>query len=66
MTLELDEHARAVMAARHLRRDAGGAVVEAPEECLVRVARAVADAELRFARATDAAVWERAFLTLAG
>jgi ribonucleoside-diphosphate reductase alpha chain len=50
-----------VLRARYLRRDATGTVIETPEELVRRVARAVADAELSFGTAADAALWQATF-----
>jgi ribonucleoside-diphosphate reductase alpha chain len=60
----LSPSARRVLEARYLRRDAGRAVVETPDELFHRVARAVAQAELVLGSARDADRWQEIFRTL--
>jgi ribonucleoside-diphosphate reductase alpha chain len=56
--------ARRVLEARYLRRDAGGRVIETPDELVRRVARAVAHAELLLGTAREAEHWEERFCQL--
>lgn len=58
----LSPNAIEVLKARYLRRSSDGEVDETPAEMFARVARAVADAETRFASARQAAEWEERFL----
>jgi len=60
--LQLSENAVRVLRARYLRRDAGGRIMETPEELFRRVARGVAQAEARFGDGRAAGAWEEAFL----
>jgi ribonucleoside-diphosphate reductase alpha chain len=60
----LTPNALHVLQARYLRRDAQRAIIETPDEMFARVARAIADAELRFGGPADAARWEREFRAL--
>jgi ribonucleoside-diphosphate reductase alpha chain len=50
-----------VLEARYLRRDVAGRVIETPDELLLRVARAVAHAELLLGTAREAERWEARF-----
>jgi ribonucleoside-diphosphate reductase alpha chain len=60
----LTPNALRVLRARYLRRDDRRAIIETPDELFARVARAVADAELRFGGPRDAVRWEEDFLRL--
>lgn len=60
----LTPHARRVLEARCLRRDAERRICETPEQLFERVARAVAQAELLLGTARQATVWEAEFLDL--
>ncbi len=62
MKPELSENALRVLEARYLRRDENGRVVESPEQMMQRVARAVAEAEARFADRLAVDRWSEAFL----
>jgi ribonucleoside-diphosphate reductase alpha chain len=57
----LSANALHVLRERYLRRDENRDVIETPDEMFARVARAVADAELRFGGPREAARWEGAF-----
>lgn len=57
----LSKNALQVLASRYLRRDAQGRINESPEELFERVARSVADAELLYGNARQAAHWEEEF-----
>lgn len=57
----LTANANRVLEARYLRRDRKRHLVESPDELFERVARAVAEAELRLHNAREAARWEREF-----
>lgn len=59
--IALSPNAVRVLEARYLRRDACGAVAETPAELFARVARAVAEAELRLGTAKQAATWQERF-----
>ena len=58
---ELSPNALRVLEARYLRRDSARRVVETPEELFLRVARAVAQAELLLGTAQQADDWQEAF-----
>jgi ribonucleoside-diphosphate reductase alpha chain len=58
---ELSPNALRVLEARYLRRDSARRVVETPEELFLRVARAVAQAELLLGTAQRADDWQEAF-----
>lgn len=58
----LTRNADRVLEARYLRRDEAGEVVETPRDLLRRVARGVAEAELRLHGPDEAERWERTFL----
>ncbi|MFZ1058961.1 MAG: ribonucleotide reductase N-terminal alpha domain-containing protein, partial [Candidatus Rokuibacteriota bacterium] len=57
----LSPNALRVLEARYLRRDAARRVIETPEELFLRVARAVAQAELLLGTAHEADDWQEAF-----
>ena len=57
----LSANALRVLEARYLRRDAARRVIETPEELFLRVARAVAQAELLLGTAHEADDWQEAF-----
>jgi adenosylcobalamin-dependent ribonucleoside-diphosphate reductase len=57
-----NENALKVLRARYLRRDAGGQIVETPEELFRRVAHHIAQAEAPFGGAAAAGEWEELFL----
>ena len=57
----LSPNALRVLDARYLRRDSARRVVETPEELFLRVARAVAQAELLLGTAQQADDWQEAF-----
>lgn len=57
----LTDHALRILEARYLLRDAGGQIVETPEELFRRVARGVAQAETRFGGGPPDQDWEQAF-----
>jgi len=61
---ELSANALRVLQARYLRRDAAARVVETPEELFLRVARAVAHAELLMGTAREADAWQDVFARL--
>jgi ribonucleoside-diphosphate reductase alpha chain len=61
---ELSANALRVLKARYLRRDAAGRIVETPEELFLRVARAVAQAELLMGTAREADDWQDVFASL--
>ncbi len=61
---DLSANALRVLAARYLRRDASGRVVESPEALVERVARGVAHAELLLGTAREAARWQETFAAL--
>jgi len=61
---DLSANALRVLEARYLRRDADGRVIESPEELFLRVARAVAQAELLLGTAREAGHWEEVFHAL--
>ena len=58
---ELSPNAVRVLEARYLRRDRERKVIETPEECFQRVARAVAQAELLLGTAGEADRWQETF-----
>ncbi|MBI4587327.1 MAG: adenosylcobalamin-dependent ribonucleoside-diphosphate reductase [Candidatus Rokubacteria bacterium] len=58
---QLSSNALRVLEARYLRRDAARRVVETPDELFLRVARAVAQAELLLGTARDADSWQEVF-----
>ena len=60
-TALLSPNALRVLEARYLRRDAARRVIETPEELFLRVARAVAQAELLLGTAHEADDWQEAF-----
>jgi ribonucleoside-diphosphate reductase alpha chain len=60
MELDLTENALLVLRKRILARDAGGQVIETPEEMFRRVAHSIASADLNYT-ASDAAASEAAF-----
>jgi ribonucleoside-diphosphate reductase alpha chain len=57
----LSENAVRVLEARYLRRNAGGEIIETPQQLFRRVACAVANAESRFNGGQPAHNWEEAF-----
>src|SRR3989337_1357708 len=57
----LSPNALRVLEARYLRRAAARRVIETPEELFLRVARAVAQAELLLGTAHEADDWQEAF-----
>jgi ribonucleoside-diphosphate reductase alpha chain len=57
----LSPNALRVLEARYLRRDAARRVIESPEDLFLRVARAVAQAELLLGTAREADDWQEAF-----
>lgn len=59
---DLTRNARRVLEARYLRRNDDGEVVETPAELFRRVAKAVAEAELRLHGPDEARRWEERFL----
>ncbi len=60
----LSENAVKVLNARYLRRDPDQNIIETPEELFLRVAKAVAMAELQLGKPQDAEQWEEIFLNM--
>ena len=57
----ISENALKVLRARYLRRDAGGHIIETPDQLFQRVARAVSEAELQYGTPAEARLWEERF-----
>jgi ribonucleoside-diphosphate reductase alpha chain len=64
LSIILSANARHVLEKRYLKKDAQGRVTETPEECFLRVARAVASAESIFDPQAEAGIWEEKFYSL--
>ncbi len=62
MKTELTENARYVLESRYLKKDAGGELVESPEQMFARVARNVASAETQYESGPKAEQVEEQFL----
>ena len=60
----LSANARHVLESRYLLKNEQGEIVESPDDLFRRVVRAVAQAELGYGSAEDAAYWEEAFYYL--
>ncbi|MEW5744054.1 MAG: adenosylcobalamin-dependent ribonucleoside-diphosphate reductase [Nitrospirota bacterium] len=60
--MELSENAMKILQARYLLKDEHARVVETPEQMFRRVARSVADAEMRYS--DDARYWEERYYEL--
>lgn len=59
--MNLSDNAKKVLAARYLRRNDEGDVIEAPDELFKRVAKAVSSAELQYGDPSSALMWEERF-----
>ncbi|MEK6481834.1 adenosylcobalamin-dependent ribonucleoside-diphosphate reductase [Catalinimonas sp. 4WD22] len=60
----LSKNAQQVLESRYLRRDEKGKLLETPDKMFRRVAKAVAQAELKYGTESDAAYWEERFYHL--